>query len=59
MIKILEPFFNSNLLYIYKNIKNTFLNKGYFTTYIAFSSSIKIEIFHKVTWKLNLQNSFS
>ena len=49
MIKILEPFFNSNLLYIYKNIKNTFLNKWYFTTYIAFSSSIKIEIFDKIT----------
>ena len=32
-----------------KNIKNTFLNKRYFTAYVAFSSSIKIEIFHKVT----------
>ena len=31
------------------NIKNTFLNKRYFATYVAFSSSIKIEIFHKVT----------
>ena len=30
-------------------IKNTFLNKRYFATYVAFSSSIKIEIFHKVT----------
>ena len=32
-----------------KNIKNTFLNQRYFATYVAFSSSIKIEIFHKVT----------
>ena len=31
-----------------KNIKNTFLIKGYFATYVAFSSSIKIEIFDKV-----------
>ena len=38
---------------------NTFLNKRYFATYGAFSSSITIEIFHKVTWKLNLQTSFS
>ena len=38
----------SNLLinvYLYcknRNIKNTFLNKRYFATYVAFSSSIKI-----------------
>ena len=32
-----------------ENIKNTFLNKRYFATYVAFSSSIKIEIFDKVT----------
>ena len=31
-----------------KNIKNTFLIKQYFATYVAFSSSIKIEIFDKV-----------
>ena len=31
-----------------KNIKNTFLIKRYFTTYVAFSNSIKIEIFDKV-----------
>ena len=27
-----------------KNIKNTFLTKRYFATYVAFSSSIKIEL---------------
>ena len=32
-----------------KNIKNTFLPKRYFATLVAFSSSIKIEIFDKVT----------
>ena len=31
-----------------KNIKNTFLIKQYFTTYVAFLSIIKIEIFDKV-----------
>ena len=42
-----------------KNIKNTFLIKRYFATYIASSSSITIEIFGKVTKGLNLQISFS
>ena len=40
-----------NNVYMYsgnKNIKNTFLTR-YFTTHVAFSSSIKIEIFDKVT----------
>ena len=32
-----------------KNINNTFLIKQYFATYVAFSSSIKLEIFGKVT----------
>ena len=32
-----------------KNIKNTFLIKQYFPTYVASSSSIKIEIFEMVT----------
>ena len=31
-----------------KNIKNTFLIKQYFATYVAFTSSIKIEIFDMV-----------
>ena len=31
-----------------KNIKNTFVTKRYFATYVAFSSSIKVEIFQKV-----------
>ena len=31
-----------------KNIKNTFLTKRYFATYVAFPNSIKIEIFDKV-----------
>ena len=31
-----------------KNIINTFFTKHYFATYIAFSRSIKIEIFHKI-----------
>ena len=31
-----------------KNI-NTFLTKRYYATSVAFSASIKIEIFHKVT----------
>ena len=30
-----------------KNIKNTFLIKQYFDTYVDFSRSIKIEIFDK------------
>ena len=32
-----------------KNIKNTLVTKRYFATYVAFSSSTKIKIFHKVT----------
>ena len=32
-----------------KNINNTFLIKRYFAAYVALSSSIKIEIFDKVT----------
>ena len=39
-------------MYMYsgnKNINTTFLIKGYFAAYVAFSSSIKIEIFQKVT----------
>ena len=32
-----------------KNIKNTFLIKQYFAAYLPLSSSIKIEIFDKVT----------
>ena len=32
-----------------KSINNTFLIMRYFTTYVAFSISIKIEIFDKVT----------
>ena len=39
-------------MYVYcqnKNIKNTFVTKQYFSTYVAFSSSVKIEIFPKVT----------
>ena len=31
-----------------KNIKNAFLIKQYFATYVAFTSSIKIEIFDMV-----------
>ena len=31
-----------------KNIKNTFLIKRYFATYVAFSSSFKIEVFDTV-----------
>ena len=42
-----------------KNINNTFLTKRYLATYVAFSSSINIEIFDKVTKKLNLQISFT
>ena len=41
-----------NNVYMYggnKNINNTFLIKQYFATYVAFSSSIKLEIFGKVT----------
>ena len=41
-----------NNVYMYsrsKNIKKTFLIKQYFATYVAFSSSIKIETFDKVT----------
>ena len=41
-----------NNVYMYsgnKNNKNTFLTKRYFATYVVFSSSIKIEIFDKVT----------
>ena len=30
-----------------------------YVAYVTFSTSIKIEIFHKVTWKLDLQISFS
>ena len=32
-----------------KNVKNTFLTKRYFATYVTFSSSIEIEVFDKVT----------
>ena len=32
-----------------KIIKNTFLTKRYFATYVAFSSFIKIEILDKVS----------
>ena len=32
-----------------ETIKQTFLIKQYFATYVVFSSSIKIEIFDKVT----------
>ena len=42
-----------------KNIKDTFLIKQYFATYVAYSSSIKIEIFNKVTQKFNLKILFS
>ena len=41
--------FLNNVFCENKNIKNTFLNNQYFATYVAFSTSIKIEILHKVT----------
>ena len=40
-------------------MKNTFVTKKYFATYIACSSSTKIEIVYKVTQPLDLQISFS
>ena len=40
-------------------MKSTFVTKRYFATYIACSSSTKIEIVYKVTQPLDLQISFS
>ena len=42
-----------------RKILKTFFTNQYFTTYVAFPSSVEIEIFHKITEKLSLQNSLS